>query len=74
MGAINAVKDWLVSKKFFLSNRCKLICWSDGGKKYLAVLYTGWRGYKINRKFEVVTELDDDMEPIDGDWPEAIRT
>ena len=67
------VRTWIKSKQFMLSNRCKLICFSIDGKKYLAVLCTGWRGIKVRRKFEVVSEVDDNLKPIIEEWPVATK-
>ena len=70
---MNRIKKWFNEKKFLLTHRCKVYCFQLGEKKYLAVLYSGWRGYKVNRKFEIVSEVNDLLEPIESEWPTGIR-
>lgn len=71
---MNAIRKWFNQKRFLLKNRCKVYCWKVGEKKYLAVLYGGWRGFKVKRKFEVVSEVNDDLEPIESEWSDGERS
>lgn len=67
------IESYVKARKFLTTNRFKVIAWQHDGKKYLAVMETNRRGVKWKRKFEVVNELDDNMNPIPFRGREAVK-
>lgn len=65
------IKEWLITKRFLMTHKTKLFLWQVDGKKYLAVHVTGWRGTKWARRFEVVDEVNDRLQPMNAHFIEA---
>lgn len=69
----DAIRWWLFSKRFLLKRRFKVVTWCYGGKKYLTIRETGWRGVKWERRFEIAHELDDQYRVIPFQGEKAVK-
>ena len=70
---VSMLKAQIKARKFLITNRFKVFTWTDNGKKYLVVAETNWRGTKWRRAFEVISELDESMNPIPFSGKEVIK-
>lgn len=59
----------LKAKRYLMTDRTKLFLWQMDGKKYLAVHVTGLRGLKWARTFEVVDEVNEELNPLGTQFP-----
>lgn len=71
-GWVVMLKTKIKARRFLMTNRFKVFAWTHNGKKYLAVVETNWRGTKWKRNFEIVDELDENMNPIPFPGKEAV--
>lgn len=49
---------YIMARYKLLKNPLKFVFYEKNGKRYLVVLLVGLRGVKINRRFEIVSEVD----------------
>ena len=73
MNILDRIVNWFRVKRFMMTHKTKLFLWQSDGRKYLAVHETGWRGRKWSRKFEVVDEVDDRLQPMNTRFPEPFN-
>lgn len=66
---INPLRAWYLKKRFYMKSRPMIRQYQCDDKKYLLIVMCGWHGEKWGRRFEIVSELDDNFNPVPFSGP-----